>query len=222
MSVKNINREKLINENYGIVHACANRFKGKGIEYDDLYQNGCVGLIKAADGFDESRGFAFSTYAVPVILGEIKKLFRDGGAIKVSRSIREKNMKIQQVREQFVKKNMREPTVNELAQIMSMECEEVVQVLGASQVVLSLTPCDDENESSQLDIAVDYEDEMFDTISLHEVIDKLDENDRKLVVMRYFKGMTQSKTASYLGVSQVQVSRREKNILMKLRKYLSE
>lgn len=222
MSVKNINREKLINENYGLVHACANRFKGKGIEYDDLYQNGCVGLIKAADGFDESRGFAFSTYAVPVILGEIKKLFRDGGAIKVSRSIREKNMKIQQVREQFVKKNMREPTVNELAQIMSMECEEVVQVLGASQVVLSLTPCDDENESSQLDIAVDYEDEMFDTISLHEVIDKLDENDRKLVVMRYFKGMTQSKTASYLGVSQVQVSRREKNILMKLRKYLSE
>ncbi len=106
-------RDKMIENNIGLVHSIANRFKGRGVDYDDLFQSGCVGLIKAVDNFDESRGFAFSTYAVPVIMGEIKRIFRDGGAVKVSRSLKEKAIKAQSLREKFINDKMREPTVTE-------------------------------------------------------------------------------------------------------------
>lgn len=214
-------RELTINQNYGLVHALANRFRGKGLEYDDLFQAGCMGLIKAVDGFDESRGFAFSTYAVPVILGEIKKLFRDGGAIKVSRSIKEKGMKAQRFREKFLAEHMREPTISELSEQLGLDSNETVEVLTASQPPLSLT-YDSEEGVGEIDVAVDNADEMFDRISLHEVLDKLPEQDREIVKLRYFKGLTQAKTAKILGVSQVQVSRKEKMILLKMREILNE
>lgn len=221
MVIKKANREELINSNYGLVHSCANRFRSKGIEYDDLYQAGCIGLIKAVDGFDETRGFAFSTYAVPVILGEIKKLFRDGGAIKVSRSIKEKALKAQRFREKFIKEQLREPTISELADLLGLDFNETAEVLTASQAPLSLT-YDSEDGGGELDIAVDEEDSMFDRISLYEVLNKLPEQERKLVHLRYFKGLTQTKTAEQLGVSQVQISRKEKAILIKMRKILNE
>lgn len=214
-------RESTINQNYGLVHALANRFRGKGLEYDDLFQAGCMGLIKAVDGFDESRGFAFSTYAVPVILGEIKKLFRDGGAIKVSRSIKEKGMKAQRIREKFLAEHMREPTISELSEQLGLDSDETVEVLTASQPLLSLT-YEGEDGVGEIDVAVDNADEMFDRISLHEVLEKLPEQDREIVKLRYFKGLTQSKTAKILGVSQVQVSRKEKMILLKMREILNE
>lgn len=221
MVIKKANREELINSNYGLVHSCANRFRAKGIEYDDLYQAGCIGLIKAVDGFDESRGFAFSTYAVPVILGEIKKLFRDGGAIKISRSIKEKALKAQRFRESFMKEKLREPTVSELAELLGLDFNETAEVLTASQPPLSLT-YDSEDGSGEFDVAVNDEDKMFDHISLYEVIERLSEQDKLLVQLRYFKGMTQTKAAAILGVSQVQVSRREKTILSKMREILNE
>lgn len=222
MIAKKANREELINSNYGLVHSCANRFRGKGIEYDDLYQAGCIGLIKAVDGFDETRGFAFSTYAVPVILGEIKKLFRDGGAVKVSRSIKEKGLKAQRLREGFMKEHLREPTISELSGLLGLDFNETAEVLTASQTPLSLTYDNEDGENGELDIAVDEEDSMFDRISLYEVIEKLPEQEQKLVKLRYFKGLTQSKTAEQLGVSQVQVSRKEKAILLKMRQILNE
>lgn len=113
-------RSELINGNYGLVHSCANRFRGRGVEYDDLFQAGCIGLIKAADNFDKERGFAFSTYAVPVILGEIKRIFRDGGLIKVGRSLKEKSRNALKVSEELTKQLGREPTVSEIAEKMGV------------------------------------------------------------------------------------------------------
>lgn len=221
MVIKKADREELINRNYGLVHSCANRFRGKGMEYDDLYQAGCIGLIKAVDGFDPSRGFAFSTYAVPVILGEIKKLFRDGGAIKISRSIKEKAMKAQRIREKFMKEQMREPTISEISEQLGLDCSETAEVLTASQPPLSLT-YENEDGTGEFDVAVDEEDSMFDHLSLHEVLHQLPPQEQELVQLRYFKGLTQTKTAEKLGVSQVQVSRKEKAILLKMREILNE
>ena len=124
------NRNEMIEDNIGLVHSIAKRFKGRGEEYDDLYQAGCVGLIKAVDNFDESKGFLFSTYAVPVIMGEIRRLFRDGGAVKVSRSLKEKSIKVQAIREKFIKKELREPTVSELSELCGIETEELSEVLN--------------------------------------------------------------------------------------------
>ena len=123
-------RDKMIENNIGLVHSIANRFKGRGVDYDDLFQSGCVGLIKAVDNFDESRGFAFSTYAVPVIMGEIKRIFRDGGAVKVSRSLKEKAIKAQSLREKFINDKMREPTVSELSNLLDCLPEEIPEILG--------------------------------------------------------------------------------------------
>ena len=121
-------RDKMIEDNIGLVHSIANRFKGRGVDYDDLFQSGCVGLIKAVDNFDESRGFAFSTYAVPVIMGEIKRIFRDGGAVKVSRSLKEKAIKAQSLREKFINDKMREPTVSELSNLLDCPPEEIPEI----------------------------------------------------------------------------------------------
>ena len=142
-------RSRMIEENIGLVHACAHRFKGKGIEYDDLFQAGCIGLVKATDAFDSERGVRFSTYAVPVILGEMRRLFRDGGTVKVSRSLKELSMKAARQRDQFAKEHGREPTVSELAQALQVSEEAVVEALGAGAPPVSLTS---EEDSSQLDL----------------------------------------------------------------------
>lgn len=211
-------REEFIEQNLGLVHACAGRFRGRGVEYDDLYSAGCMGLIKAYDGFDEERGVRFSTYAVPVILGEIKKLFREGGTVKVSRSVKELGLKVNAARERFIKQTGCEPTVGQLAQAVEAKPEQVALAIRASQPALSLTPATDEENSRELDIPVESpEEELADRISLQEVLSALPAEDRQLIFMRFFYGKTQSETAKVLGTTQVQVSRRERKILKSMR-----
>ena len=213
-------RNQKVEENLGLVHACANKFRGKGVEYEDLFQAGCVGLIKAADKFDESRGFNFSTYAVPVILGEIKRIFRDGGSVKVGRSLKEKSRKLMREKERFSEINGYEPTIGMLAEIMDMDAAEIAELLNVAMPTISLTS-DDENFSGQIDIPVESPDEeMSDLLALEQTMDNLSNEDRMLIRLRYYKGFTQSKTAKCMGISQVQVSRKEKKILTEMRKKL--
>ena len=212
-------RDELILNNLGLVGSCASRFIGKGIDYEDLYSSGCVGLIKAADGFDENLGFAFSTYAVPSILGEIRRLFRDGGTVIISRTLKEKARELQVVKEELEKQLGVEPTISEIAEKMGISISETAQLLCISQPVISLTSEDDDEK--QIDIPADDEySPIDDRLSIEQVLNCLAENDRKLIRLRYFDGLTQSKTANILGVSQVQVSRREKIILSDMRKRL--
>ncbi|HBL41329.1 MAG TPA: flagellar biosynthesis protein FliA [Ruminococcaceae bacterium] len=214
-------REQLITENMGLVHACAGRFRGKGVEYDDLFQAGCVGLIKAADGFDAQRGFAFSTYAVPVILGEIRRIFRDGGAVKVGRMLKEKGRIAMKERERLTHLNGQEPTVSELAQALGLDTEQTAEILNAALPTVSLTVTDEDGEHAA-DIPVESgETDLAEQLSLEQAMTALPERDRKLIELRYYRGLTQQKTAERLGMSQVQVSRREKQILAQLRNRLS-
>mgnify|MGYP004660533867 FL=1 len=213
MILSKVSRDEMISRNIGLVHSCAHRFSGKGVEYDDLFQAGCIGLIKAVDNFNEELGFSFSTYAVPVILGEIKRLFRDGGTVSVSRSIKEKGRKIAYERERYIREFDREPTVKELSEILGYNEFETAQAIAATMPVLSLTVGDDDADS-QLDIPVpDHEESVSMNLAVHQVIEKLTENDRELIKQRYFAGKTQTQTAQFLGMTQVQVSRREKQIL---------
>lgn len=212
-------REALIGENYGLVHACANKFRGRGVDYDDLYQAGCVGLIKAADNFDKSRGFAFSTYAVPVILGEIRRIFRDGGAVKVGRTLKERSRNAMKIREELASELSREPTISELAERLGTDVASASELINISMPTISLTACDEDNKNSQLDIPVQApEAEITEKMALKAVVEALPEKDRRLIELRYYKGMTQVNTARELGMSQVQVSRREKAILGIMRK----
>lgn len=205
----------------GLVHSCAGKFKGKGVEYDDLFQAGCVGLVKAADGFEAERGFAFSTYAVPVILGEIRRVFRDGGSVKVGRMLKEKSRAALLERERLTLLNDREPTLSELACALNLDLQETALILNAAMPTVSLT-ADEESGSAQLDIPVESQDgEISDSIALQQVMVTLPERDRRIIELRYFNGLTQSKTAEQLGMSQVQVSRREKVILTELRNKLT-
>lgn len=214
-------REELICDNLGLVHACANRFRNKGIEYDDLFSAGCLGLVKAADGFDESRGFAFSTYAVPAILGEMKRLFRDGGAVKISRALKERAREAAKLREEMTAALSREPPLRELAAKMQVSEYEMAQLVNLSMPVASLTELHEENDR-QIDIPVESEEEEIQNkLALSEVLKILPENDRRLIELRYYKGLTQTKTAEILGLSQVQVSRRERTILLELRRKLT-
>lgn len=210
-----LTREEKIEKNIGLVHSIAARFKGRGVDYEDLFQNGCVGLIKAVDNFDESKGFAFSTYAVPVIMGEIKRIFRDGGAIKVSRSLKEKAIKAQSVRDKFIKSNLREPTVGELAQLLEVSAEETAEILNVITPMVSLDSFGEDGEST-IDIPIDESDRLFDRISVSQLLSHLSPEEQVLIDCRYYKGYTQAATAERLGISQVQVSRREKAILKKL------
>lgn len=206
----------MIEDNIGLVHSIAKRFKGRGEDYDDLYQAGCVGLIKAVDNFDESKGFLFSTYAVPVIMGEIRRLFRDGGAVKVSRSLKEKSIKVQAIREKFIKKEFREPTVSELSELCGIETEELSEVLNVINPVVSLS-CTTEDGDETIDIPVDDTDKLFDRLSVHHAIKDLSNDELLLIKYRFYEGKTQCESAKLLGISQVQVSRREKQLLAKLR-----
>lgn len=215
------NRNITVENNIGLVHACVKRFKDRGVEYDDLFQAGCVGLIKAADNFDESRGFSFSTYAVPVILGEIKRIFRDGGSIKIGRTLKEKARSVMKKKDDISVLLGREPTVSELADSLGFDIEETAMLLNVSVPVISLTS--GENGETQFDVPVEsHEYEISDLLGLRQVICSLDERDRKIIESRYYKNLTQQKTADLLGMTQVQVSRREKIILEMIRKKLSQ
>ncbi len=207
-------------ENLGLVHLCANKFRGRGIEYDDLYSAGCIGLLKAAEAFDDARGVKFSTYAVPVILGEIKRLFRDGGTIKVSRSLKELSLKAVRTRDELSKSLGREPTVSELSKKLDVDEYTVAEAISVSMPPVSLTDNSEEG-GGQIDIAMPSpEFEISDTVALHQVLDNMDEKDRQLIFLRYYKNFTQSVTAKALGMTQVQVSRREKKLLSFMREQL--
>jgi len=210
-------REKLISDNLGLVHSCANRFKNRGIEYDDLFQAGCVGLIKAADGFNDELGFQFSTYAVPAILGEIKRIFRDGGAVKVSRALIEKARFVAMEKERYVREYGFEPSVKELAEFLNLSTAETAELLLVTMPPVSLT-ADDENGEKQFDIPIMGEEEKIaERLTLDDCLSSLSENDRAIIELRYFKGETQTVVAKKLGMTQVQVSRREKVILKEMR-----
>lgn len=220
MKKSQLDRDQFLKENFGLVHSCAHRFKGRGIEYDDLFSAGCMGLVKAFDAFDDQRGVQFSTYAVPVILGEMRRLFRDGGTVKVSRSLKELSMKANRERERFALKHGREATVNELAEILQVEAEELVEAINSSAPAVSLTESEEEG-GGQFDLRVESQEETIaDVISLREVLDTLEEKDRQLIILRYYSNKTQTQTAEALGMTQVQVSRREKKILLNLRQQL--
>ena len=207
--------ERMAAENLGLVHACANRFRG--LEYEDLFGAGCVGLVKAARHFDAARGFAFSTYAVPVILGEIKRVFRDGGSVKVGRTLKERARKAMLERQKMELFLGRSPTIGELAERLGLDVSEAAELVAVSQPVLSLTG-EADGETRELDVPVESpEEQMVDLLSLRRVFRTLETRDRKLIYFRYFEGLTQTVTAGRLGMSQVQVSRREKAILRLLR-----
>ncbi len=212
-----LTREQFIESNLPLVHSLCKRFVGRGIEYDDLYQAGCVGLIKAADGFDEGRGLCFSTYAVPVILGEIRRMFRDGGSVKVSRSLKELSLKVTRAKSVLELKLMREPTVSELAHELGVTVEEITEALSASMPTVSLTYESDDG-INEMDVSVAGPEELLtNKLLLQRAFKHLDDTEQQIIRYRYFDYLTQNETAAKLGLSQVQVSRAEKKILLKLR-----
>ena len=212
----------MVEQNLGLVHSCAHRFRGRGIEYDDLYQAGCMGLVKATAAFDESRGVMFSTYAVPVILGEIRRLFRDGGTVKVSRSIKELGIKAARVREQLSTALGRDAAVSEVAEAMGREPGEVAEALAATTPPVSLTAGEEEG-GGQLDLPVDSPEELLsDILALKQAMDRMEDRDRRLIILRYYQNQTQTQTAQKLGMTQVQVSRREKKLMQYFRRELLE
>ncbi len=220
-----LSRNEIVENNIGLVHSLAVRFKGRGVEYDDLFQAGCVGLLRAAEGFDETRGLKFSTYAVPVILGEIKRIFRDTGPIKVSRSLKEQALKASRVREDFIKKEGYDPPVSYIAEKLSVTPAEASEALLASLPPISLTRESDDDQSSggYIDLPCpSHEEKIGERLSLSRALENLTEEDKKLVLLRFYRSLTQSDTAKILGITQVQVSRREAKIIKQLRENMTK
>lgn len=210
--------DEFVENNMGLVHSLANRFRGRGIEYEELVSAGSMGLVKAARGFDESRGLCFSTYAVPVILGEIKRLFRDGGTVKVSRTVKELSLKITAYRDKCTADG-RSPTVAEIADRLGETVENVTEAIAASRPVISLTGGDE--EGGEFDIPVEPPQiKATELIALGQCLGSLEPQDRCLIYLRYQLEKTQAETGRVLGMTQVQVSRREKKILDSLRAML--
>ena len=219
--------ETLISGNFPLIKAIVKGYLNKGTEYDDLYQIGCVGFLKAIKNFDSKFDVKFSTYAVPMISGEIKRFLRDDGSIKVSRSIKTLSIKIKDLIEKKKNNGEETPTVDELAQIFDVEKEDVVVALDSSQQTISLHAKideDDPNSQNFIDkIAIfDKSDEMLDKLILKNEIMNLPEKEKKIILLRYYRGKTQGEVAEMLDVSQVQVSRMETKIISQLRNKLVE
>ena len=210
---------KFIQDNLGLVHSLAGRFKGRGIEYEELYAAGCEGLVKAANGFDKSRGLQFSTYAVPVILGEIKRLFRDGGTVKVSRGLKELSLKAARVQEK-IRKEGREPRLSEIADELGVSIEQAGEAVCAALPPVSLTPREDDESELQIPVPPEQA-KLTDKIALSQCMALLTEEERSIITLRYWKNRTQREIGLVLGLSQVQVSRKEKRALKKLREMLT-
>lgn len=212
----------MIEENLALVHACCKRFKNRGIEYEELYSAGCVGLVKAVNRFNPDLGLKLSTYAVPVILGEIKRLFRDGGTVKVSRSLKELSLKINRETKLFQDKYNRAPSVGELSKRLNVSAEKIADAINSARFPISLTNGYEDDENKTLDLPVDDTTEkLTEKLALSEVISKLEIKDKKIIELRYFKYKTQTETAKELNMTQVQISRREKKILLFMRERLS-
>ena len=233
-----MSRDEFIERNLPLVHSLAKRFRGKGVDYDDLFSAGCLGLVKAYDNFDSGRGLCFSTYAVPVILGEIKRLFRDGGAVKLSRSLKELAMKAMRISDEIAAEG-REPRISEIAARLEVSPEEakrlyaikaanfvalgqpemMAEAIAAGAPPASLTA---EENGESLDVPQDSgEETLIDRLALEQCLNELCDEDKKLIMLRYFRNMTQAQTAGALGTTQVQVSRRERRILASMREKMA-
>jgi RNA polymerase sporulation-specific sigma factor len=217
--------ERLVEENMGLVRSIAQRFKDRGTEYEDLLQIGAIGMIKAAKSFDESYNTVFSTYAVPLIIGEIRRFLRDDGIIKVSRDVRKKGSVILHAKEEFQKKHLRDPKISELSQICGYSEEEIIYALDASSPVSSLQESigNDDNSATIEEMTASDTNEIetvIDNIALREAISHLPQMQQQIIHLRFFKELSQQQTANILGLTQVKVSREEKKIFAFLRKEL--
>ena len=215
-------RELLVNENSGLIWSIAKRFVGRGAELEDLFQLGCLGFLKAVDGFDLAYGTQFSTYAVPKISGEIRRFLRDDGAVKVSRGIKERAIAIKSCQNVLFQRLGREPTVQEIADYTGMTIEQIAVAETATASVESIQQENGCEGFSLEDILTDTESDesILEKIALRQAISKLPERESTVIHLRYFHGLTQDKTSKILSVSQVQVSRIEKKALARLREYL--
>lgn len=215
----NKNIEKLVEENMALVHSLIKRFLNRGIEYDDLFQIGCIGLYNAARRYNKDLGFAFSTYASSLIIGEVKRFLRDDGIIKVSRSIRELSVKINVYSAKFFQENGREVTVNELSKFLGATVEEILAALEATKTPASIYEENSCGKTIADTVVCNKEEsrEIIDRILLLQVINTFNKRDQKIIIYRYFKDKTQKETAGILGISQVQVSRIEKKLLEKIK-----
>lgn len=217
-------REQLVEENVGLIWCVVKRFYGRGLESEDLFQIGSIGLLKAIDKFDLSYDVKFSTYAVPMISGEIKRFLRDDGMIKVSRTLKELSYKIFQTREKLLDLLGREPTIEELAKKMQIDKEEIVEALEAGSEVESIYKPIHQKEGNEirlmdkLEEKEHREEKILDHMLLQQLLGTLEKEERTLIYMRYFQDKTQSQVGKELGISQVQVSRMEKKIMENLRK----
>ncbi len=207
----------LVSENTGLVRSIALRFTGRGVDYEDLCQIGHIGMIKAIRNFDFSRQTAFSTYAVPLIIGEIKRFLRDDGEIKVGRELKRKGAIIYSAREKFIAENGNEPSVSQLSAMCGFGEEEVVEAISATASTISLSEQIGEDTTILDLIGKDFTPEINEKIALMQAIDKLPSEEREIIRLRYFKNLTQSETGRVLGMTQVTVSRRETKALEKLR-----
>lgn len=219
-------KELLLEHNVSLVKCIVKRYLGKGVDYDDLFQIACMGFLKAITGFDESFGVKFSTYAVPMIAGEIKRFMRDDGAVKVSRAMKQTAKEINLFIEEFSITHGRQPSVAEIAKQFSMDEAETVFVMGSSKMPLSLYGSADYKDGNERELiemlpAKDDQEELLDRMLLKGAIEALPERDKKIIVLRYFRDMTQSEVAEKIGVSQVQVSRIENRIIKEFRTKLS-
>lgn len=213
-------RDEQIKENMGLVYACAARLRDKGVEYDELVQAGCVGLILACDRFDPGRGFRFSTYAVPLILGEMCRLFREGGSVRISRRMRDLAKRAREYMDEKTRQGA-PPTMGEVADFLGVQREEAALALSSTRTPVSLTESGDEETGREQAVPVpDDAIAVGDRLALQQALHSMQEKDRALILRRYFQGKTQTQTAQELGMTQVQVSRREKKILLSLRQML--
>ncbi len=213
--------EQLVLDNTGLVWSVARRFFGRGVDPDDLYQLGCVGFLKAVEGFDLDYGTQFSTYAVPKIAGEIRRFLRDDGTIKVSRSLKERSATVKAARQRLMNELEREPTLSELAAETGFTPEEIAAAETATSGPQSLQKQTGEEGFTLEQVLTNgnLEEEMIERIALRQAIASLGERDRMVIELRYFHGLTQEKISHIIGVSQVQVSRIEKKALLQLREF---
>lgn len=212
----------LVEENSPLIKSVIKRFRNKGIEYDDLYQLGCMGFLKAIKNFKPEFDVKFSTYVVPMVIGEIKRFMRDDGAIKVSRALKSLNLQINRYIEEYTGKNQLKPTIGELAKHFKVEEQEIIMAMDSAKMPVSLyAPIEDESGSLSVIDRVEMEqaqnNDMLDNLALKEIVKSLDERDRKIILLRYYFDKTQSEIARELNISQVQVSRLENRILENLR-----
>ena len=219
-------KSALIAENSALIKSIIKRFQGKGLEYDDLYQLGCLGFVKAIKNFNPAFNVKFSTYVVPMVIGEIKRFMRDDGSIKVSRAIKSLNLKINKFVDAFFLENKVKPTIQQIAKHFGVEEGDVILAMDCARMPISLyAPFDDgENEGLMLIDRVEGDggdDALVDKITLHELIKDMPKRDKTIILMRYFYDKTQSEIAQVLKISQVQVSRLENKILQSLKKKLS-